>query len=70
MTNHGNNSTNRIRHHDLWAMIAAFRAGIGAWIPLGYQDETGFHYGLEPIASILERLVDSRPSAGHSSFGC
>jgi len=51
-------------------MIAAFRAGIGAWIPLGYQDETGFHYGLEPIASILERLVDSRPSAGHSSFGC
>ncbi len=37
-------------------MIAAFRAGIGARIPLGYQDETGFHYGMAPISSILERL--------------
>jgi hypothetical protein len=44
-------------------MIAAFRAGIGAWIPLGYQDETGFHFGLAPIAFILERMADSRPAA-------
>jgi hypothetical protein len=41
-------------------MIAAFRAGIGAWIPLGYQDETGFHFGMAPISSFLERLGEKR----------
>lgn len=50
-------------------MIAAFRAAIGARIPMGYQDETGFHYGMAPLSSILERLVDSRQPAGRSSFG-
>jgi hypothetical protein len=44
-------------------LIAAFRAGIGARIPLGYQNETGFHFGLPPILSILEGMVDSRQPA-------
>jgi hypothetical protein len=59
MPNHRKKTTSRIRHRDLWALLAAFLAGIGARIPLGYQDETGFHYGLPPISSILEGLVDS-----------
>ena len=42
-------------------MVAALRAEIGVRIPLGYQDETGFHYGIEPISLCLELLVE-RPA--------
>jgi hypothetical protein len=63
MSNHRKKSAKRVRHRDLWTIIAAFRAGFGAWIPSGYQDENGFHYGIEPIASILEQMVDSRQPA-------
>jgi hypothetical protein len=63
MPNRRKKSTNRIQHRDLWALIATFWADIGARIPLGYQDETGFHYGLPPISSLLERLVDGRQPA-------
>jgi hypothetical protein len=62
MSNHKNKSTKRIRHHGLWTTIAAFRTDIGARIPLGYQDETGFHYGIKPIASFLECLVENPAS--------
>jgi hypothetical protein len=59
MANHKNKSAARVRHREPWAMIATIRAVIGARIPLGYQDETGFHYGIKPIASFLECLVES-----------
>jgi hypothetical protein len=63
MPNHRKKSAKRVRYRDLWPVISAFRAGIGAWIPSGYQDENGFHYGIEPIALVMERLVDSRQPA-------
>jgi hypothetical protein len=69
MPNHGKKSARRIRHRDLRAMIAAFQADIGARIPLGYQDETGFHFGIAPISSIVEHFVDSLQPARCSSFG-
>ena len=30
------------------AMIAKVRAAMDRQVPMGYQDEDGFHYGMEP----------------------
>jgi len=60
MPNHQKKPANRIRDRDFWGIIATFRAGIGAGIPLGYEDERGFHYGMAPIPSILGSLVDNQ----------
>jgi hypothetical protein len=62
MPNPGNKSATRVRHGDLRARLATLRAGNRIRIPLDYQDESGFHYGIEPIASFLERLVESPAS--------
>jgi hypothetical protein len=35
-------------------------AGIEVWIPIGYQNETGFHYGIEFISSLLAPSSDNR----------
>ena len=37
-----------------WSMIAAkLMSAINRWAPVGYEDETGFHYGAEPLAEEL-----------------
>jgi hypothetical protein len=43
-----------LRTAELWA-------GIEVRIPTGYQNETGFHYGLEFISSLLEPLLKDQP---------
>jgi hypothetical protein len=39
-------------------LIARLWAGIQVWIPVGYQNETGFHYGTQFVSSILGRLSE------------
>jgi hypothetical protein len=43
-------STLRIAWHEVGfpvRIIAKLRAAIEAWVPVGYEDETGFHYSLK-----------------------
>jgi hypothetical protein len=43
-------STLRIAWHEVSfpvRIIAKLRAAIEAWVPVGYEDETGFHYSLK-----------------------
>jgi len=37
--------------------------GIEAMIPFGYEDETGFHYGVEFISSLLKSSAIWKSSA-------
>jgi hypothetical protein len=48
-------SANGVRPGESLGIIAKLWASIKARIPLGYEDETGFHYGIEPISLSLER---------------
>ena len=46
---------------DLSEIAARLLAGIVSRIPFGYENETGFHYGIESINSFLERLSEKCP---------
>lgn len=35
-------------------IIGKFWTSLEAWIPFGYQDATGFHYGIEFISLLLQ----------------
>ena len=48
-------SANEVRPSGSSGIINRLWAGIIARIPLGYEDETGFHYGKEPVLAPLER---------------
>jgi hypothetical protein len=48
-------SANLIRLGGLSITIGKLWASIEARIPLGYEDETGFHYGTKPVLAPLER---------------
>jgi hypothetical protein len=39
------------RVHCLGAIVARLRAAIELNVPLGYEDETGFHIGAKPVCS-------------------
>lgn len=47
-------SANRVPARKLAGLIGTLWAGLEAGIPFGYQNETGFHYGIEFISSLLE----------------
>jgi hypothetical protein len=47
-------SANLIRLGGSSSTIGKLWASIEARIPLGYEDETGFHYGKEPVLAPLE----------------
>jgi hypothetical protein len=55
-------SADGVRPGELSGIITKLWASIEVRIPFGYQNETGFHYGMEPISSFLERLSESPPS--------
>jgi len=65
-------STNEVRPGGSSGLVARLWAGIKGWIPLGYEDETGFQYGIEAASSFLERppengtgrVTDSSADAG------
>jgi hypothetical protein len=33
-------------------IIAKWRTGVSFKVPVGYQDETGFHYGVQPVPQV------------------
>ena len=51
-----NNQTfvNKILTGKLSEISGNLWAGLEVWIPFGYQNATGFHYGIEFISSLLE----------------
>jgi hypothetical protein len=49
-------SMHELRHGGSPGILSRLWAGIETRIPFGYQTKTGFHYGTESIASLLERL--------------
>jgi hypothetical protein len=55
---------NEVRPGELSGIIARLWVRIQVWIPIGYQNETGFHYGTQSISSILERLSEKTALAG------
>ena len=47
-------SANEIPTGKLSGSLGKLWAGLEAWIPFGFQNATGFHYGIEFISSLLE----------------
>jgi hypothetical protein len=40
-----------------WTRLAVtWRAAINFFVPIGYEDETGFHYGQKPASKTASRL--------------
>ena len=48
----------------LLATIGKLWSGLDGWIPLGYENESGFHYGIDFIASILVPSLENRATTG------
>jgi hypothetical protein len=40
--------------------LASLWAGIEVRVPFGFQDETGFHFGMDSLASLLELLSENQ----------
>jgi hypothetical protein len=55
--------TGRINGAFIWAarLIAKLRQAMD--VPIGYQDETGYHAGVEPILQRIESFTQPSPSA-------
>jgi hypothetical protein len=55
--------TGRINGALIWAarMIAKLRQAMD--IPIGYQDETGYHTGVQPVLQKIESFTQPSPSA-------
>ena len=51
------------------AAKACSSADIKRGIHAGYENETGFHYGLEPIASALERIGIFKRNGARQELG-
>jgi hypothetical protein len=54
-------SGNRVWYGRTLDIIDRLWAGFIARVPLGYEDETGFHYGIEPVGLSPERNGISKP---------
>ena len=55
-------SADKIRPRPSSGIIVEFWASIEVRIPIGYQNETGFHFGLEFILSLLESSPENQAS--------
>jgi hypothetical protein len=56
MTNEQNPAF-EIQSYVLPGVAVQLWADINGRFPVGYQDETGFHYGIEPVMPLLEEVA-------------